>query len=116
MQYQQSDMISGTATAATTQYLRVKFVAAGTWTLAGDEAFQGVNQFPVLAAGDPITVRDAKSPGSQIMIASGAITKGDAVTTAASGKVASGTGGAVDFGVALTTVAGDGDQVEVYVN
>lgn len=108
--------INGLATAATAQYLRVKMVAAGTWTVAGDEAFDGFANIQALAAGDPISVRHKYAGGTQIAVAGGAIAIGDTVTTAASGKCISGTTGVVDFGRAISAAAADGDLFEVLVN
>jgi hypothetical protein len=93
--------------------LRVKWHStAGQVVVAGDEACIGVTINRAFAAGDPITIKDIRSPGSLPFTAGGAIAKGAAFTSAAAGKVVTGTGGNEDYGVALTAAGGDGEFFE----
>lgn len=93
--------------------LRVKHHStAGQVAIAGDEACIGIALNRAYAAGDPITVLDIKSCGTLPFTASGAIAAGAAFTSAAAGKVATGTAGNEDYGVAITAAQGDGSQFE----
>ena len=108
-----SGRLSVVADAAIDAGLRVKWDAtAGQVTVAGDEACIGVTVNRSLAAGDPITVQDIRTPGTMAFTASGAIAAGAAFTSAAGGKVATGAGGVEDYGVAITAATGDGGQLE----
>lgn len=114
-QRQDTSLVSGIAAAATAKGLRVKYDSNGELAIAGDENFVGVATAPVLAADDPIAFKHKLAPGTQILVAGGAIAAGDAITTAASGKTVTGTLGAVDFGQAVTAAGGDGDLFEAIV-
>lgn len=71
----------------------------------------GVVNARALAASDPVGIRLRTAEGTYRMVASGAITCGNAVYAAASGKVAS--TGTVYEGVALETTTTNGDILEV---
>jgi len=98
-----------TAAAAIDQYLRVKTPGAVA-TAGATDACIGTMDRPCNAAG-PCTVRLRTAQGTCKMVASGAITKGNAVYAAASGKIAA-TGTVVE-GIALETSAADDDVIEV---
>ncbi len=97
------------AGAAIAPGLRVKW-SSGKVVLAGDEACIGVAKTRAYADGDPIVIYDIKCPGTLPFVASAAIAAGAAFTSAASGKVATGTGGNEDYGVAITAATADGGQ------
>ena len=108
-----SPYISLDAGEAIAPYLRVKHGSTpGQVEIAGDEACIGTAKTRAYAAGDPIVVTDKRAPGTRIFIAGGAIAAGAAFTSAANGKVVTGTGGAEDYGIAITAAAGDGEQFE----
>ena len=112
-QHDCSGKMSFIAATAIAPNLRVKHGStAGEVEIAGDEACIGVSYDRAYKAGDRITVLDIKLPGTLPFTASGAIAKGAAFTSAAGGKVASGTGGTQDYGVAMTAAAGDGELIE----
>lgn len=111
-----SELLDFEAAAAIAPFLRVKFTAPGVVGVAGDEACIGTLRTRSYAAGDRVTVVDKRAPGTRTMIAGGAIAKGAAVTSAAGGKVVTGTAGVEDYGVALTAAAGDGEQLEVMLS
>lgn len=98
-----------TAAAAIAQYLRVKTPGAVAVAGASDQSF-GIMDLPCLAAG-PCTVRLATAQGTRKMVASEAITAGNPVYAAASGKVAS-TGTIVE-GKAMESSTANGDVIEV---
>ena len=111
--HDRSGELSVIASAAIEPGLRVKWHStAGEIIVAGDEACIGVTKTRALAAGDGIVILDIKSLGSLPFTSGGVITVGDAFTSAAAGKVVTGTGGAEDYGIALTTTTADGGQVE----
>jgi len=92
------------------QYLRVK--TPGGLELAGaSDVSLGVTEFPAFAANEPVTVRLSNAPGTRLMVASGAITAGNVVYAAASGKVAA--SGTVIEGRALTAAGVNNDIIEV---
>lgn len=101
-----------TAGAAIDQYLRVKLNSSNLLVVAtaADNAL-GVMEVESFASGDVVAVRLRSAPGTRKMVASGAITQGNLVYAAASGKVAS--SGTVVEGVALETTTTDGDILEV---
>jgi len=108
-----SPFLSFEAGGAIAPYLRVKHHStAGQVVIAGDEACIGTAKTRAYAAGDPITVTDKRAPGTRIFIAGGAIAAGASFTSAANGKVVTGTGGVEDYGKAITAAAGDGEQFE----
>lgn len=96
---------------------RVKLhTTPGQVALAGDEAYIGIAMSRTTAAGQPIAVLDARAPGLQEFVAGGAIAAGDSVTSAANGKIVTGTAGVVDMGKAVTAAAADGDTLLVLPN
>ena len=97
------------AAGAIGQYLRVKTPGALALAGASDVSF-GTMENPCLAAG-ACTVRLANAQGTRKMVANAAITAGNFVYAAASGKVAP-TGTVVE-GRALQTTTADGDIFEV---
>jgi hypothetical protein len=92
-------------------YLRVTLDGNAVWMIAGDEAYFGTCLGSV-PSGVRARVRDKRSAGVHFYVAGDAIAVGDEVSTAAAGKVVTGTGGAVTIGVALSA-GGDGDLIEV---
>lgn len=103
--------ISALASAAIAPGLRVKWSGtAGKIIVAGDEVCIGVTKTRAFADGDPIVIYDIKSPGTLPFTAGGAIAAGAAFTSAASGKVVTGTAGNEDYGVAITAATADGGQ------
>jgi len=99
-------------------HARVSFDADGKVTAAGLTTKEiGTAETEAFAAGDIITVRLTSAPGTCKMIAAEALSVGDAVHTAASGKVgdtATATGYLV--GRSLTISGADGDIIEVLRN
>ena len=99
------------------QWLRVKYSSTAsngevTVALAGaSDISLGVVEKPVVTSGDPVTVHLRTAQGTKLMVASGAITAGNPVYAAASGKVAS--SGSVYEGHALGAATADGDVIEV---
>lgn len=106
------------ASAAITQYARVKLDAAGTVSTAGlTDRDIGVAQNAAFAAGDMVQVKLRSGAGTHKMIAAGAVTRGAVVNTAASGKVddaATSTGYAL--GHALEAATANNDVIEVLYN
>jgi hypothetical protein len=99
---------------AMAKYLRVKHHSvAGEVAIAGDEACIGISFLRAYADQDPMTVYDIRSPGTITFTANGAITAGDSVSSAAAGKVQTGTGGAQYIGKAITTTTADGERIDV---
>lgn len=92
------------------QYLRVKTPTSLALAGASDVSI-GVMEEPTFAGATVGTVRLANAQGTRKMVAVDAITAGDPVYAAASGKIAS-TGTVVE-GRALETSANDGDIIEV---
>jgi hypothetical protein len=106
-----------TAGEALAIYRRVKLSSgSGTeveYADAGDFSI-GVTQEAAASAG-LVSVKDVKDGGSQVCVASGAITVGATIYAADDGKVsASVTGMAI--GYALEAALADGDQIECYLN
>lgn len=113
MNFDCSGRMSLVASGAMAPGLRVKHHStAGEVAIAGDEACIGVLLNRAYAAGDPVVVLDIKLPGTLPFVAGGSIAKGAAFTSAAGGKVVTGTGGAEDYGVAFGAAQGDGSQFE----
>lgn len=111
-QYNATGVQGYTASAAVALYLRVYISAAHTVTLAGaDNPGIGTVEEPAFAANDPCTVRLWTAPGTQKMVANGAITAGSSVYAAAGGKVAS--SGAICLGEAKEAASADNDVIEV---
>jgi len=111
MGHNPSFFINGIANAAIAPGLRVKW-SSGKIAIAGDEACIGVAHTRSYADGDPIVVHDIRSPGTHMFVAGGAIAAGAAFTSAAAGKVVTGTGGNEDYGPAITAATADGGQFE----
>ena len=80
----------------------------GILTAAGDEDDIGTLARRTKASGDEATL--IAKYGYDINVAGGVIAAGASATTAAAGKLVTGTGGAVDPGIALTAASGDGDN------
>lgn len=98
-----------TAAGAIGQYLRVK--TPGALALAGaSDVSIGTMELPCVAAG-PATVRLANAQGTRKMVVSEAITGGDVVYAAASGKIAA--TGTIIEGRAMETATTNGDIIEV---
>jgi hypothetical protein len=109
-QYFETPVVPDTAAAAVAQYLRVKTPGAVAVAGALDQSF-GTMELPCVAAG-PCSVRVKTAEGTQKMVAATAITKGNYVYGAASGKVSAVANGNVE-GIAKETVTADGDIIEV---
>jgi len=102
------------AVAAISRYRLVTITSAGKVDLngVGVSAFTGV-ALESVAAGSFVAVSDKKTPGSQTVIAAKAIAAiGTVLYAAASGKVSDAVSG-TRIGVARTTAAADGDEIEV---
>jgi hypothetical protein len=112
-QQNEGHLISLVADAAIAKYLRLKHSGtAGKVSIAGDEACIGTAAVRSYADGDPMVVDDIRRPGTRIFVAGGAIAIGDSVTSAAGGKVVTGTGGVEDYGKAITASTADGGLIE----
>ena len=85
----------------------------GVLTAAGDEAHIGTLARRTKASGDPATLIAKNLSGAPVFVAGGVIAEGDQVTSAAAGKVVTGTDGTVDYGIALDASAGDLDNIRV---
>ena len=109
-QYFEGAVRPDTASAAIASYLRVKTPGAVAVAGALDQSF-GTMEKDCLAAG-PCSVRLRTAQGSRKMVAATAITAGNLVYGAASGKVSS-VANANPSGVALEAAAADGDVIEV---
>lgn len=108
-QFYESACRPDTAASAIGQYLRVK--TPGAVALAGaTDVSIGTMEDPCLAAG-PCTVRLTNAQGTCKMVASEAITAGNPVYAAASGKVAA--SGTVIEGRAMEAATANGDIIEV---
>ena len=94
--------------------LRVKHHStAGEVAIAGDEQCIGTAYNRAYADQDPITVYDINNPGTQRFVANGAITAGASVSSAAGGKVQTGTSGVQFLGKARTSTTADGEEIQV---
>jgi len=106
------------ASAAITQYARVKLDAAGTVSTAGlTDKDIGTAQQAAFAAGDVVSVKLRTAAGTHKMIAAGAVTQGAEVSTQASGKIddaATATG--YKLGIALEAATANNDIIEVLYN
>jgi hypothetical protein len=95
-------------------YLRVKHHSTiGELAIAGDEPCIGIALIRAYADQDPMTIWDIRGAGLIPFIGNGAITAGDNVSSAAAGKVQTGSGGVQFIGKAMSTIAGDNEQVMV---
>ncbi len=113
IQFTRGDRLTMTFTADTEAYRRVYLdTATNKLTKCGvtDKGIGTAAHAVDISEDDEGTVLLDNGPGTQIMIASGAITKGADVYAAADGKVAA--SGSVYVGQARTTCV-DGDEVEV---
>lgn len=100
-----------TAGAAIGKYLRV-YLTAGKLAAAGNTTVElGTLEEASLADGDIRTVRLRTKQGTAIMVGVDAITAGNPVYAAASGKVSA--SGTILMGIALETTTADGDYLEV---
>lgn len=100
-----------TSNGAIAQYLRV-VLSSGVLAAAGATVpCIGTAEDPILAADTVGTVRLRNAGGTRKMVAAGAITLGNPVYAAASGRVAS--TGTVMEGIALEAAAANGDVIEV---
>lgn len=95
---------------------RMKMDTFGVLTAAGDEAHLGTLARRTNAAGDEATLISKNASGAIAYVAGGAIADGAQCTSAANGKVVTGTGGAVDLGYVIQGAAGDLDTVLVIPN
>lgn len=111
MLYTEANTITLTCNGALGQGLRVK-LSAGVLALAGASDFEiGVMQNPTFSGDTRGTVRLRNSIGTLPMVAVDAITAGDTVYAAASGKVSA--TGTIVVGIARTTTTADGDFIEI---
>lgn len=98
--------------AATTERLRVHLNSSGQWAISGATTrCAGVSERTTTAAAQPLSAQLRTKEGTLLMTANGAITAGNRVYAAASGKV--GSSGSHVEGIALNTTTADGDWVEV---
>ena len=108
-QYKEGPCGADTAAAAIAQFLRVK--TTGALAVAGvSDVELGTMEIAALAAGDA-TVRYRTAAGTVKMVAVEAITAGNPVYAAASGKVAA--SGALQIGTAIEAATADNDVIEV---
>ena len=114
-QYVESAVRGFAAGAAIGQFLRVYLTASNTLALAGANDYGiGTMEDPSTAANEQVGVRLNSAQGSRKCVANGAITVGDPVYLAASGKV--GAIGSVRYGTALEAATADNDIIEVLVD
>jgi hypothetical protein len=114
-QYVESAVRGFAAGAAIGQFLRVYLTASNTLALAGANDYGiGTMEDPSTAANEQVGVRLNSAQGSRKCVANGAITVGDPVYLAASGKV--GASGSVRYGTALEAATADNDIIEVLVD
>jgi hypothetical protein len=99
------------AGAAIAKNLRV-VLSSGVLAAAGaSDRMLGTMEIAALADGDKVPVRLRTAAGTRKMVASEAITAGNPVYAAASGKVAA--DGSIVEGIALEAAGADGDVIEV---
>lgn len=106
------------ASAAITQFARVKLASDGTIAAAGlAEKEIGTALVPAFAAGDDVAVKLSSAPGTHKMIAKEAIACGARLYTEAGGKVQdTAEATAYQVGTALTAAAAENDIIEVLYN
>lgn len=106
------------ASAAISQFARVKLESAGTIVTAGlAEKEIGTAQRAAFASGDIITVKLTSAPGTHKMIAKEAIAVGARLFTEAGGKVQdTAETTAFPVGTAFTAAAAENDIIEVLYN
>ena len=107
--YVETPTRSDTAAGSIAQHLRVKTPGSVAAAGASDVSI-GTMELPCLAAG-PCTVRLRTAQGTRKMVAVDAITKGNTVYAAASGKISA--TGTVREGIAMETSTADNDVIEV---
>jgi len=110
-QYVESPCRQFTAGAARDRFLRVKLSGTSLATAGASDVSIGTQETESFAATDIVPVRLSTAQGTRKMIASGAITPGNPVYAAASGKIAG--SGTVVEGRALEAATTDGDVIEV---
>ena len=114
-QYVETAVRGFTAGAAIGQHLRVYLTSSNTLALAGANDYGiGTMEDPSTAANEQVGVRLNSAQGSRKCVANAAITVGDPVYLAASGKV--GASGSVRYGTALEAATADNDIIEVLVD
>lgn len=120
--FKPGDAITQTASAAITGGRLVAVSATGTVATSGADSavVVGVAANDVAASGDKFLVYPIRGGGVHALVASAAITAGDGVTSTNTGKVKTATtslataaAAGILLGVALNTVAADGDIVNV---
>lgn len=111
-QFNESGHRTFTSGSTLARYLRVKTVAAVVVAGAADKEI-GVVTRAVTTSGDPVDVLLRTAAGTCPMVANGALSVGDAVYSAANGKVGATASGANLIGITLTAAANDGDVIEV---
>jgi Uncharacterized conserved protein (DUF2190) len=105
------------ASAAISQYARVKMASDGTISAAGlTDKEIGIAQNAAFNAGDIVNVRLRTAAGTLKMIASAAITRGNEVFTAASGKIGNSASTGWLIGRALEAAGANNDIIEVLYN
>jgi len=104
------------ASAALSRYTRVRLDSNGEVALCAAASEDGIGTLvnDALAADDQVAVRLVTKEGTHVMLASGAVTKGNVVYADASGKVTA-TPGTVKVGVANEAATDDGDVIEVVI-
>jgi len=114
-QYVEAAVRGFAAGAAIGQFLRVYLTASNTLALAGANDYGiGTTEDAATAANEQVGFRLNSAQGSRKCVANGAITVGDPVYLAASGKV--GASGSVRYGTALEAATADNDIIEVLVD
>jgi hypothetical protein len=114
-QYVEASVRGFTAGAAIGQFLRVYLTSSNTLALAGANDYGiGTMEDPATAANEQVGVRLNSAMGTRKCVANAAITVGDPVYLAASGKV--GASGSVRYGTALEAATADNDVIEVLVD
>lgn len=111
MGYTEGPMKTFEAGAAISQYLRVVLSSGVLAAASASQKMLGTLEEESFASGDIRAVRLRNAQGSRFMVASEAITSGNYVYAAASGKVAA--DGSVVEGIAMQAAAADGDIIEV---
>jgi hypothetical protein len=120
--FKPGDAITQTASAAITGGRLVAVSATGTVATSGADSavVVGVAASDVAASGDKFLVYPIRGGGVHQLVASAAITAGDGVTSTNTGKVKTATtslataaAAGILLGIALNTVAADGDIVDV---
>src|SRR5687768_17009984 len=91
--------------------IRVVLSAGVLAAASASQVALGTMEYRTLSTDEQGTVRLRTAPGTQLMVASGAITAHNPVYAAASGKVAS--TGTVYVGTAMEASTADGDVIEV---